>query len=97
MVKYRRRIFVYIIVILSLGGFLTFSCLGTWKQIYDNKKTKEELSDKYNKLLESEETLEGQVVKLQDTDYVLKYAREKYFFVKPGEYIIDTEFSDDDE
>lgn len=95
MVKYRRRLLVYVAMILLIGGFLAFSCFSTWKQIYANKKTKEELSEKYSNLLESEENLEGQVVKLQDTEYVLKYAREKYYFVKPGEYII--ELNEDDE
>lgn len=89
MIKYRRRLLAYAALIIIIGGFLTFSCFSTWKQIYANKKTKKELTEKYSNLLESEEDLEGQVVKLQDTEYVLKYAREKYYFVKPGEYIID--------
>ena len=40
-------------------------------------------------MLESEESLEGEVVKLQDPEYVAKYAREKYLFTKDGELIID--------
>ena len=32
---------------------------------------------------------EGEVVKLQDPEYVAKYAREKYLFTKDGELIID--------
>lgn len=89
MVKYRRRVLVYLSLIVLIGLFLTFSCIGTWKQIVQNKKAKEELTIKYENLLKSEETLEGQVVKLQDPEYVLKYAREKYYFSKPGEIIID--------
>ena len=97
MVKYRRRLLVYIALIMLIGGFLAFSCFSTWKQIYANKKTKQELTEKYSNLLKSEENLEGQVVKLQDTEYVLKYASEKYYFVKPGEYIIDLNEGNDEE
>ncbi len=97
MVKYRRRLLVYVALIILIGGFLAFSCFSTWKQIYANKKTKNELTEKYSNLLKSEENLEGQVVKLQDTEYVLKYAREKYYFVKPGEYIIDLNEDNDEE
>lgn len=89
MVKYHRRVLVYFSLIVLIGVFLTFSCIGTWKQIAHNKKAKKELTIKYDNLLKSEETLEGQVVKLQDPEYVLKYAREKYYFSKPGEIIID--------
>ena len=50
MVKYRRRLLVYVAMILLIGSFLAFSCFSTWKQIYANKKTKQELSEKYNNL-----------------------------------------------
>ena len=40
------------------------------------------------KLKEEEEELKGQVTKLQDPDYVARYAREKYLFSKDGEIII---------
>lgn len=93
MAKYRRRVLVYVTLIVLIGGFLAFSCVGTWKQIAQNKKSKEELTIKYNNLLKSEETLEGQVVKLQDPEYVLKYAREKYYFSKPGEIIINISYN----
>lgn len=89
MTKYNIRVLVYLSLIVLIGVFLTFSCVGTWKQIIKNRKMKEELTIKYDNLLKSEETLEGQVVKLQDPEYVLKYAREKYYFSKPGEIIID--------
>ena len=36
-----------------------------------------------------DETLEGKVVKLQDPEYVAKYAREKYLYTSDGELIID--------
>lgn len=89
MKKFRLRLFIYLGVLISIGAILSLSCFSTWKQIADNKKTKDELENKYNELLENEESLEGQVVKLQDPEYVAKYAREKYLFTKDGELIID--------
>lgn len=89
MKKYRMRLLIYSLILFGIIGLLSFSCFNTWKQIYNNKRTTEELEKKYSDLLESEETLEGEVVKLQDPEYVAKYAREKYLFTKEGELIID--------
>lgn len=89
MKKYRLRLLIYLGILISIGAVLSLSCFSTWKQIANNKRTKEELEAKYNELLENEESLEGQVVKLQDPEYVAKYAREKYLFTKDGELIID--------
>lgn len=97
MKKYRVRVIVYLSLIALIGVFLGFSCISTWKQIVNNKKSKQELTIKYDNLLKSEESLEGQVVKLQDPEYVLKYAREKYYFSKPGEIIIDLSHNKDEE
>lgn len=89
MKKYRLRLLIYLGLLVSIGAILSLSCFSTWKQIVANRKTKEELKNKYSELLESEESLEGEVVKLQDPEYVAKYAREKYLFTKDGELIID--------
>lgn len=89
MKRYRFRLLIYACIFVSIISITVLSCYGTWKQIIENKKEKEELTVKYNELLESEETLEGEVVKLQDPEYVAKYAREKYLFTKEGELIID--------
>ena len=38
--------------------------------------------------MSEKEVLETDVVKLQDPDYVAKYAREKYLYTKDGELVI---------
>ena len=53
-----------------------------------NKREKKDLETKYSKLLSDKEVLETDVKKLQDPDYVAKYAREKYLYSKDGELII---------
>lgn len=89
MKKYRMRLLIYALMLVGIIGLLSFSCVNTWKQIYNNIKTKEELEQKYSDLIDNEETLSGEVVKLQDPEYVAKYAREKYLYTKEGEFIID--------
>ena len=51
-------------------------------------KEKKEFTNKITELKEKEEELKGTVTKLQDPDYVARYAREKYLFSKDGEIII---------
>ena len=58
-------------------------------KIYNNKKEKERLESVYTSLLNDEANLEDDVKKLQDPEYVAKYAREKYLYTKEGEYVID--------
>lgn len=87
--KFRLRVLIYFGLFVSIAAVLSLSCLGPVRQIINNKKEQEKLTQKYNDLLENEENLEGEVVKLQDPEYVAKYAREKYLFTKEGELIID--------
>lgn len=90
MKKYKIRLLIYVSFLLIIVSVIGGSCFNTWQKIYENKKTKEHLEAKYNALVEKEETLEGEVVKLQDPEYVAKYAREKYLYTaSDGELIID--------
>lgn len=88
MKKYRLRLILYVTILVCIVGILSLTCFNTWQKIYDNKKMKSELENKYNALLESEDTLSNEVVKLQDPEYAAKYAREKFLFSKDGELII---------
>ena len=68
--------------------FLSFTMFKVWLQIMDNKSNLVSLSEKYEKLLEEEKQLKSDVNKLQDPDYVARYAREKYLYTRDGELII---------
>ena len=57
-------------------------------QIYNNKKNTKELKEKYEILLEEEDSLNNEVIKLQDPEYVDRYAREKYLYTLDGEKIL---------
>lgn len=52
------------------------------------KDQKEALKDKLSNLKEEEEILNSDIKKLEDPDYVARYAREKYLYSKDGELVI---------
>ena len=52
------------------------------------KNEKKELENKLVILQEEKEVLEGDILRLNDPEYIAKYVREKYFYSKDGEYIL---------
>ena len=86
--KDKRRLIIWLLLFLVMGSYLGVFTFDYWSKILINYKEKTELETKYNALLESESELNSEVVKLQDTDYVAKFAREKYMYSKEGELII---------
>ena len=50
--------------------------------------SKKELLAKINELASEKETLEADILKLNDSDYIAKYVREKYFYSKKDEIIL---------
>ena len=89
--KYKLRIGFYLFLIVGILAMLGFSCFNIWTQIYQNEQKVQELNEKYERLVDQEYDLTGQVNKLQDPEYVAKYAREKYLYTSEGEKIIDIE------
>ena len=53
-----------------------------------NKQETTILQNSYEDLLDTEEALKAEVQKLQDPDYVERYAKEKFLYTKDGEIII---------
>ena len=47
-----------------------------------------QIVDKYKEASKLEKKLNNEITKLQDKDYLARYAREKYFYSKQGELII---------
>jgi len=56
--------------------------------IYGKYEEKDLLDKKLISLKHKESQLKVDVEKLQDPDYIARYAREKYFYSKDGEFII---------
>ena len=86
--KAKLRIKIYLTVIALLLGFFGYKMYYYWPKIYSNYHEKQVLEAKYNDLLAEEDTLSDDIVKLQDPDYIARYAREKYLYSKNGEIII---------
>ena len=68
--------------------FTTFTIFKYWTEIYNKYLEKGELKKELASLKDKEEELESDVNKLQDSDYVARYAREKYYYSKDGELIL---------
>ena len=59
-----------------------------WAEIISKYNEKRDLEKKLVDLKDQEEELKADVKKMQDPDYVARYAREKYLYSKDGEYVI---------
>ena len=59
-----------------------------WQEIMDNNSQIKSLSVEYENLLSEEEKLESDVTKLQDSEYVARYAKEKFMYSGDGDIII---------
>ena len=84
----KRRLLLFFSIFVLLVSYIGYTTFDYWKQIYKNKEETKRLQEEYEELLADKEILESDVVKLQDPDYVAKYAREKYLYSKDGELII---------
>ena len=85
--KLRQRPIVYVVVLFVLC-FFAFDSFKYCEDIYQAIKDKKELSHKLSELKNKEKELELDANKLQDSDYIARYAREKYFYSKDGELVI---------
>ncbi len=93
MAKKRKSKSVKRIFILGIGSLVVI--LGTtytigkyWLEIFDKYNEKKELKTKLSDLKEKEEALQVDANKLQDPDYIARFAREKYSYSKDGEIIL---------
>ena len=86
----KRKLRTFILAILSLVVIfcVTFSIGRYWVEIFDKYQEKKELDKQLTSLKEKEEELQVDAKKLQNPDYVARYAREKYLYSKDGEYIL---------
>lgn len=86
--KDKLRFRIYIFTIIGLLSFFGYKMYYYWPKIFANYQQKKELENKYMNLLEEEETLSSDIIKLQDPEYIARFAREKYLYSKNGEIII---------
>ena len=75
-------------MIVILMVMLVRTVASDWQEIMDNNHQIKHLTEEYNGLLSEEKKLESDVAKLQDSDYIARYAKEKYLYSQDGDTII---------
>ena len=88
MKKSVKRILVFGFLSVCVIFFVMLTVYNVVSQIVDKYKEADQLEQKMMTLNEKEEELNNEIVKLQDKEYLARYAREKYFYSKNGELII---------
>lgn len=86
--KTKGRMFVIVLffgAIIATLGYTFFLDLG---RIRDMSKEEVSLNREKESLLSEEETIEADIKRLSDDDYIARYVREKYFYSKEGEIIL---------
>ena len=86
--KDKRRITLLMLIFIPLLIMFVSRMFSYWSVIYSNVKEKKELELKYKEILEREDLLKSEISKVEDEEYVARYAREKFLYSKDGEIII---------
>ena len=92
-IKYLLAFIIPIVLLLGIGSIIiilvtVFTIGKYWVEIFEKYREKKELEAELSYLKEKEDELKLDADKLQDPDYVARYAREKYLYSKDGEFII---------
>lgn len=86
--KKAKRIATFgMISILSIT-LITITFISVFVEVINKYQEKNSLENKLTSLEEKKIELENMVSKLEDPEYLARYAREKYFYSKDGELII---------
>lgn len=86
--KAKFRILVFLPVCLVILGAIFVMIGNYWVEIYAKYQEKGVLEKEIIALKEKEEELKVEVDRLEDPDYVARFAREKYMYSKDGEIIL---------
>lgn len=86
--KSKRRLIVFGITSIAIILTICYNIVGVVFQIIDKKEEQKVLENQLVLLQNEEEKLNNEILKLQDSDYLARYAREKYFYSKSNELII---------
>lgn len=86
--KSKRRLLIFgIISVIAIGYF--FVTLVSYSYSYISLKSEEiNLNNELISLQEKKEFLKNEIVKLNDPEYVIRYAKENYLYSEDGEYVL---------
>lgn len=88
MKKAKRRLLLCTLVLIAVVSSLAASLYSYWVQIAENKRQAKILTSELSDLMDKEDDLKDEILKLQDPDYVARYAKEKYLYSAEGDVII---------
>ncbi len=88
MKKNVKRLLVFGLFSVAVISFVLVSVYKVINQIVEKYKEADTLENRIAALTEEENDLNNEINRLQDKDYLARYAREKYFYSKNGELII---------
>ena len=83
--KEKKRLFFISFIIIILIVFLGVSTYKDFVTIVNNKR---EINTQYEKLLDEKKSLTSEVTKMNDPEYLARYAKEKFLYSKDDEVII---------
>lgn len=86
--KKRRMGNIYGIVFIVISVFLIYTLVAKVQHIQAEKVTYQKLVVQKKELKKEKEKLAKEVDSLNDSDYVVRYARSHYIFSKNGEEVI---------
>jgi cell division protein DivIC len=86
--KAKRRLILFGSISIFFVFYLLFVLFSTTYKYYDLQKTKKFLERDLYILKENEYYLRLEYEKLQDKDYIARWARENYLYSKDSEYVI---------
>lgn len=90
----KRRLTVLTPIVFLAIGYCAFTLITTVISIYKLHNEETELKEELKNLKGNSEELKTEIEKLQDKDYVARYARENYLYTRDGEYVIKVDETD---
>ncbi len=84
----KRRLTIITPLLFLALGYLFFTIITTGIQLYQLHHEEQKYKTELKELKKTSSELKTEITKLQDKDYVARYARENYLYTKDGEYVI---------
>lgn len=86
--KAKRRLLIFGSLSIVVIIYFFYTVITSSYTILKLQKEKKMYEDKLAYLIEKERELKENINKLQDPEYIARYARENYLYSKDGEYIL---------
>jgi len=93
----KRRLTVITPIVILAIGYCAFTLVSTAISLYQLNIEEASLKKELNDLKGESKDLKNEINKLQDKDYVARYARENYLYTKDGEYVIKVDTGEEEE